>query len=134
MMTTSYNYVTGAHFRYSTKLDLGTHYYYFLFNDGKHEVRYPAAGSLEGPTVTNIDPEADYEPPTDGARYTPEQYVPFSAVTSEDPEGDELSYEWVSDIDGFLSSNEAFDKRMNHVFSYLKKDLVPKAVKKAMEE
>jgi uncharacterized repeat protein (TIGR01451 family) len=113
MMSTSYNYVGGAQFRFTTRLDLGTHYYYFVFNDGKHEVRLPAAGSLEGPTVTNIDPEAAYEAPTDGARYTPDQYVPFSAVSADDPEGDELTYEWVSDIDGPLSSNEAFDKRLS---------------------
>ena len=116
----SYNYVNGVRFSFRTKLDLGTHMYYFMFNDGKHEVRFPAAGVLDGPEVTNLDPEALVASPTNGVRYTPTDYIAFSAVGSEDPENDELEYKWMSDLEGTLSTLEAFDKRLiegTHVIS-----------------
>jgi len=42
----------GATYEYSTTLLVGTHRYYFLFNDGKYSRRLPVSGSYTGPTVT----------------------------------------------------------------------------------
>jgi hypothetical protein len=106
------NYLQGVRFSFRTKLDIGPHDYYFKFSDGRNEVRYPAAGVIEGPVVTNMDPMAVVAAPTDGVRYTPTDYIPFSAIGSDDPENDELVYEWMSDIDGKLSDLEAFDMRL----------------------
>jgi hypothetical protein len=112
MMPTGSNYKYGVLYTFDTKLDIGSHMFYFVFSDGKHDVRYPAAGTLEGPTVTNLAPEALITAPKDGNRYTPTDYVPFSALASSDPEGDALSYKWVSDLDGDLSTESAFDARL----------------------
>ncbi len=108
------NYKTGARFTYRTKLGLGSHSYYFIFSDGKNpNVRYPAAGTLEGPTVTNLAPEAVIASPADGSKYTPEYPIPFSAVGSSDPEDDLLTYLWTSSRDGEIGTQEAFDKRLS---------------------
>jgi len=112
MMPGGSNFRYGVLYSFSTKLDIGTHMFYFVFSDGKHDVRYPAAGTLEGPTVTNLAPEAAITAPKDGNRYTPTDYVPFSALASTDPEEDELTYSWVSDIDGDLGTEAAFDARL----------------------
>ncbi len=106
-------YYRGETFRYTTTLSMGTHWIYFVFNDGKHQVRYPAVGPMEGPTVINMDPLAKISLPVDGKRYIPDEYIPFSAVSSTDPEDDDLTYEWVSDIDGLLSTAAAFDKALS---------------------
>ncbi len=109
----SFDYENGVIFRYRTSLDMGEHNIRFLFNDGKHEVRYPDSGTIAGPTVINMDPEGVIAAPTEGMRYTPDDYIPFSAVGSEDPEQDPLEYSWTSDIDGPLSTQQAFDKRLS---------------------
>ena len=37
-------------------------------------------------------------------RQTPDKHITFSSIGSQDPEDDELAYQWVSDIDGHLST------------------------------
>lgn len=108
-----FNYDGGETFRYRSRLDIGEHTIRFLFNDGKNEVRFPPTGTMPGPTVVNLDPMAKISAPTDGMRYTPDDYVPFSAIGSDDPESDPLQYTWTSSIDGVLSTQEAFDKRLS---------------------
>jgi PKD repeat protein len=107
------DYLVGVTFRFSTLLDIGEHGFYFLFSDSDHDVRFPTAGSLDGPTVYNLDPLADISVPSGGVRYTPDEYIPFSAEGSSDPEGDELSYLWSSDMDGTLDTRAAFEKRLS---------------------
>jgi hypothetical protein len=89
---------------------MGAHTYRFTFSDGKHEVNYPIGdGVFDGPTVTNLAPKAVIASPEGGTRFTPTDYVPFSAVGSSDPEKDALTYSWSSDIDGDLGTLDAFD-------------------------
>jgi hypothetical protein len=107
------NYKMGVTFRYRTTLGLGTHQVYYAFSDGKHEARHPASGVLEGPEVTNLAPLAVIASPASGVRYTPDDYVPLSATGSEDPEEDELTYTWVSDRDGQISTMPLADKRLS---------------------
>ncbi|MCJ2540249.1 MAG: PKD domain-containing protein, partial [Candidatus Thermoplasmatota archaeon] len=99
----------GVTFSYSTPLDLGTHQYYFVFSDGRAEVRFPAMGNIEGPVVYNLDPTAVILIPEDGTRHAPDDYIPFNAAGSFDPEEDELTFSWTSDVDGLLSEQMAFD-------------------------
>jgi uncharacterized repeat protein (TIGR01451 family) len=113
MSPDGYQYEGGETFRYKTGLDLGEHTLRFLFNDGKNEVLFPASGTMPGPTVVNLDPEGVIAAPTDGMRYTPDDYVPFSAVGSDDPESDPVQFKWTSSIDGDLSTQQAFDKRLS---------------------
>jgi hypothetical protein len=108
------NYRTGARFTLRTKLGLGSHSYYFIFSDGKNpDVRYPTAGTFEGPTVTNLAPEAVIASPADGSKYSPEYPIPFTAVGSDDPENDVLTYLWTSSRDGEIGTQESFEKRLS---------------------
>jgi len=107
-----YDYTNGEVFRYRTSLDLGSHSIRFYFNDGKNEVRFPAEGTMPGPTVVNLDPVAKIASPTAG-RYTPDQYITFSAIGSDDPESDSLEWRWTSSLDGVLSNAEVFDKQLS---------------------
>lgn len=109
----SFEYVDGETFRFRSSLDMGEHNIRFLFNDGKHEVKFPATGTIPGPTVINEDPEGVLASPIDGVRYTPEDYISFSAVGSDDPESDPLDYMWTSSIDGSLSTDQAFGKQLS---------------------
>jgi PGF-CTERM protein len=113
MSPDGFSYQDGEVFRFRTTLDIGEHNIRFLFNDGKTEVRFPPTGVMPGPTVINMDPEGGIAAPTDGMRYTPDDFVPFSAVGSDDPEDDPLEFKWISSIDGELSTQEAFDKRLS---------------------
>ncbi len=113
MMPTGTNFKYGVLYRFDDKLSIGSHMYYFVFSDGKHEVRYPTAGAFDGPTVTNLAPEAVINAPKDGTRYTPTDYVPFSGLDSTDPENDVLTYKWESDLDGDLSGDSDFDARLS---------------------
>jgi len=51
MNSTDTSYKLGCLFKYETTLDVGTHSYYFQFNDGKSEVRLPETGTLKTPYV-----------------------------------------------------------------------------------
>ena len=113
MMPTGSNFKYGVVYRFDSKLSLGSHMYYFVFSDGKHDVRYPTAGAFDGPTVSNLAPEAVITAPKDGNRYTPTEFVPFDGLDSTDPEGDVLTYKWVSDLDGDLGTDSAFDVRLS---------------------
>ncbi len=109
MTTGSSDFVSGAVYTYSTRLDLGTHSYHYGFNDGRVDARLPADGTLIGPEVINLAPVAVIAEPGDGARYAPGVPVPFSAVGSEDPDGDDLALVWTSDLDGILGTGIGID-------------------------
>jgi PKD repeat protein len=113
MMGSGATFTSGVRYTFSTRLGMGAHSYYFVFNDGKHELRYPAAGVFEGPAVTNLAPKAVIASPEGGTRFTPSDYVPFSAVGSSDPEKDALTYKWSSDLDGDLGTQDAFDSKLS---------------------
>jgi hypothetical protein len=104
-----FNYDEGVKFTYTTKLDLGDHDYYFWFNDGVNDVRYPTTGTLEGPTVVNNDPVANVAYPAEEDIFEPEEPITFSAIYSWDLDGDTLRYEWTSDIDGLLGSDVIYE-------------------------
>jgi hypothetical protein len=109
MVAGSANWSKGVPFNFSTRLDLGTHMHYFLFSDGREDVRFPVTGSIEGPVIFNLDPTAVIESPADGLRFAPDEDISFSAVGSWDPEDDDLAYFWSSDLDGVLSEQMAFE-------------------------
>ncbi|MCK5415023.1 MAG: PKD domain-containing protein, partial [Thermoplasmata archaeon] len=85
----------------------------FLFKDAKNEVKFPPTGTLPGPLVTNMNPEAVIAAPTDGIRYTPDDHILFNAIGSEDPEGDPLEFTWTSSIDGVLDTEDTFDMQLS---------------------
>jgi chitodextrinase len=107
------DYSAGVTYRYRTTLGLGPHNVHYVFSDGKTEVRYPPVGEIEGPVISNLAPLAVISTPASGTRYTPDDYISFSAIDSEDPEGDDLTYAWTSDIDGPLSPLMLTDKRLS---------------------
>ncbi len=113
MSAESSDYTSGVEFTYTTKLDVGTHNYYFSFKDPRYTVRLPETGTFEGPTVTNHPPEAIISTPAQDARFLPTEDVEFSAQYSKDPEGDLLDYLWESDIDGELSHVVSFNQAMS---------------------
>lgn len=110
MTTESETFDTGAMFVYRTKLDLGPHTFYFWFNDGVNDVRYPKSGDITGPNVINMDPEAIMQSPKDGDEYDPGQPVMFNGEWSRDADADLLRFTWISDKEGLLSNDPHFDK------------------------
>lgn len=106
-------YDIGETFRKRTSLGLGDHSIFFVFSDGKNEVRFPVSGSLPGPTVVNLAPIAKIAAPGNNVRYTPDDYVLFSAIGSEDPDSDMLTYVWSSSLDGQLSTLDSFDRPLS---------------------
>lgn len=109
MIPSGTDYVAGVTFAYRTRLDIGTHGYHFVFNDGRHDVRFPEAGELEGPDVANRPPTAVIAQPSSGQRFEPDEHASFRATGSDDPDGDPLEYTWTSSIDGPLGQGEALD-------------------------
>ena len=61
MSSSDSTYIDGAVFTYSGYLAEGNHSYYFVFNDGRRQVRFPLTGELPGPEVAlaNHAPELD---------------------------------------------------------------------------
>jgi hypothetical protein len=106
------DYSRGVTYTYITTLGLGPHDIHYVFSDGRTEVRNPLVGEIEGPVIENLAPTAVIKSPNLD-RYTPEDYIPFSALGSEDPEEDGLSFSWVSDIDGTFSTQQVIDKRLS---------------------
>jgi hypothetical protein len=107
-----YDYVFGVTFSYSTRLDVGSHEYHFIFSDGEHTVRLPLSGELEGPEVANRDPVAVISSPASGLRFEPDEYISFRSVGTDDADGDPLTYTWSSDLDGLLGTGEGIDARL----------------------
>jgi hypothetical protein len=107
------DYVAGARFSYSTNLSLGYHAFYFVFNDSKAQVRHPMVGSFTGPEVLNLGPLAAIASPADGTRYSPDEMIPLSAVGTADPDGDAVTFQWSSDRDGDLGTDEAFEVQLS---------------------
>jgi len=103
----------GVTYRYRTKLGMGPHLVHYLFSDGSNEVRFPLVGELDGPIVTNLAPMAVIATPANNVRFTPTDYISFSAAGSMDPEDDDISYLWTSDIDGQISALQVVDKRLS---------------------
>ncbi len=125
MMPDHFDFVTGARHTYRTKLDLGLHDFYFIFSDGENEVRLPAAGVLEGPEVLNQPPVAVITEPETNQRFVPTDQVPFRARDDTDPDGDELTFKWTSDLDGLLGEEEFLDVSLSegtHVITLLVED------------
>lgn len=107
------DYSAGVTFSYTTKLGLGAHLVHFLFSDGTYEVSYPPAGEMDGPTITNMAPAAVIASPANRTRFTPEDFITFSAAGSSDPEGDKISYKWVSDKDGNIGESQLVDRQLS---------------------
>ncbi|UCC93503.1 MAG: PKD domain-containing protein [Thermoplasmata archaeon] len=104
-----YDYQYGVTYSYTTRLDIGTHGFYFVFSDGEHTVRLPETGELPGPEVTNRDPVAVISSPAGGLRFEPDEYVSFRSAGTDDEDGDALTYTWTSSVDGLLGTGEGLD-------------------------
>ena len=102
------DFTDGAVFRFSTRLDLGDHTYWFEFSDGKNDVRDPLVGEYTGPEVLNRAPKPVISDPLTGTRFTPEEPVQFSGTQSSDPDLDKITYLWTSNLDGELETHSTF--------------------------
>ena len=103
----------GAVFRYTKRLALGEHDYWFEFSDGKNTVRDPPVAEYMGPEVLNRPPVPVIDYPVSGTRLTPDEPVEFSASQSSDPDHDKITYRWMSSIDGELDTHIAFISRLS---------------------
>ena len=88
MSSADSTYTDGAIFTYMTYLEEGSHKYYFVFNDGRREARFPLAGELDGPDVdlANHAPELDDWGVTPGTGTRQDRYT--YSVEYEDGEND----------------------------------------------
>ncbi len=105
----------GVEFRYSTRLDLGNHTFHFDFSDGKFDVRLPAeeVSELIGPTVRNLVPRAVIYSPAPNSENSDRVPVTFNASGTFDGDGDPLTVEWSSDLDGRLGYGMAMTKLLS---------------------
>jgi len=96
MATQDNVYSDGSVFSYPTTLSAGNHNYYFLFSDGKTNVRLPTSGTFSGPYVLQVNnpPVAKISTPSNGSTFTTIDNIAFNGSGSYDPEGDTLAYEW----------------------------------------
>ena len=100
------DYEHGVTFTYETRLSLDAHAFFFRFSDGEDTVTAPGTGTYEGPQVNNMAPTAVIASPPEGARFSGEDTITLSATGSTDPEGDQLTFKWTSDVDGVLGTDE----------------------------
>jgi hypothetical protein len=108
MATTENDYLNGTEFTMRRDFHLGTHNYYFLFEDDEHRVRLPPSGVFSGPVVKNLPPVASIDHPRPDSLFNTDEGIAFSAIGSYDPERDSLNYSWYSDLDGKISSKREF--------------------------
>ncbi len=107
MTASSSKYNEGVIFFYSTYLDRGLHYYHFEFNDSRVEVRAPSdlSQEYEGPTVINRAPIVVINEPLEGDTFNTDQLVKFDATSSSDPDGDPITIEFRSNLEGLLGTD-----------------------------
>ncbi len=104
------NYKTGVKYSVELGLDIGTHGYHFEFEEGPFSIRFPIGEEeLKGPTVINLEPEADIDSLSEFEVFSVDDPVTLNGSTSTDPENDELQYNWTSDIDGFLGEGKEIE-------------------------
>lgn len=115
MTASSSTYIGGVIFTYSTYLDRGPHYYHFEFNDSRVEVRAPADISQEfdGPMVINRAPIAAIDEPLDGDTFNTDQVIKFDATSSSDPDGDPITIEFHSNLDGQLGTDKIIETSLS---------------------
>lgn len=112
MSSPDLDFTDGAAFSYPTRLDLGEHEFFFEFSDGKNTVRDPPVGVFTGPEILNRDPVPHIDFPITGSRFIPNEPIEFSAVSSFDPDEDDLTYRWISSEQGELSTSDSFVKNL----------------------
>jgi hypothetical protein len=129
MATASSSFSDGAVFRYSTSLSPGVHNYYFNFRVDDMNLRFPATGTLQGPSVKakNQRPVAVITLPVEGATYQVGETVVLKGDRSYDPDMDALIYKWTSSlVNGTLSTymndNITFTKEGTHMLSLMVSD------------
>ncbi|MGA1848558.1 MAG: PKD domain-containing protein, partial [Thermoplasmatota archaeon] len=98
------NYQSGVSFIYETLLGLGDHGYHFEFTEGEFDVRFPETGEFEGPSVKNRAPQVVISHPSPFGEFADDEQIMLDASNSTDPDGDDMSYSWSSDIDGQLAT------------------------------
>lgn len=63
--------------------------------------------------INNEKPIAIIDSPVQDNIFSPVEQIDFSAVSSSDPDGDNLAYSWTSNIDGQLSIAEQFSRSLS---------------------
>jgi hypothetical protein len=113
----------GIYYYCSVYLGEGNHTYYFLFSDGKVNITLPSSGTFKGPYVIKSKPQYN-EPPRVSLNIYPlagdlNTTFYFNA-TIVDPDGDEMTYEWVF-TDGYnvsghynVSGKLSFTRKFNY--------------------
>jgi len=92
-----------------------------LYSDGEHTLTVEAwdrAGnhamaSIHVTINNNEPPAAVISSPGDGSEYQNDEMLHFDGSDSSDPDGDELSCAWESDLDGELSRDLVFDSGLS---------------------
>lgn len=102
MMGTKYQ--SGETFIYETLLEMGDHEYHFEFTEGDFAVRFPETGEFEGPVVQNRAPQVIISHPSPFGEFADDETILLDASNSTDPDGDEITFSWSSDIDGQLAT------------------------------
>jgi PKD repeat protein len=115
MTPSSTFYSDGVIYFYSTFLSLGMHQYHFEFNDSRVEVRAPLVPDdvYDGPEVKNRAPIPVLSEPSEGNVFNNEDMIKFDASSSSDPDGDPITIEIYSDLDGFLGADSTVSTNLS---------------------
>ncbi|UCH89088.1 MAG: PKD domain-containing protein [Thermoplasmata archaeon] len=89
----------------------GDYYFRMLYKDTVYEF---GEFYSYGNNFTNLPPSVEISSPANNSEYKDSDMIVFDGTKSSDPdELDRLSFEWRSDLDGFLSSESMFSSKLS---------------------
>lgn len=104
--------VRGISYKYTTKLKVGKHRYYFKTSDGFDDVK---TEEFEGPIVINTLPICVISSPKNNSIYNDSDEITFDASECIDPDGGNIvEYMWESSVDGKIGDKVKFSKKLSH--------------------
>lgn len=98
----------GNEVTFTRKLSVGLHRITLRVEDG-----HGGRDQKQIIIIINSPPIVIIDSPDEGEKYLPTESIGFDASSSFDPENDDCSYLWTSDLDGEIGNTESFSKKLS---------------------